>query len=58
MSIWSRWLNGTLERSAARTSPSLQEERILRLADWIEEETAAVKPAKEAAMVADPQKVQ
>ena len=58
MSLWSRWLNSTLERSTARTSPSPQEERILRLADWIEEETAVVKPAKEAVSIADPQKVQ
>jgi hypothetical protein len=38
--------------------PSPQEERILQLADWIEEETDKAAPAKDAALSADVQKVQ
>jgi hypothetical protein len=51
-------LNSTLRRSGTRLRPSVQEERILQLADWIAEETEAAKPAKETVPAADPQQVQ
>jgi len=38
--------------------PSLQEERILQLANWIEEETETAAPAKDAALNSEIQKVQ
>ena len=56
--MWSRWLNITLHRSRARMRPSLQEERILQLADWIEEETEAAEAAKDAALNSELQKFQ
>jgi hypothetical protein len=58
MSVWSRWLNVTLGNTGRRLRPSPQEERILRLAEWIEGDTAQAAPAKAAARPAEPQKVQ
>jgi hypothetical protein len=56
--MWSRWLNDTLLQSGARFRPSVQEERILRLAEWIAYETHTAKAAKDAALTSDTQKIQ
>jgi hypothetical protein len=48
MSAWSQWLNDKLRFAGRATRPSPQEERILQLAEWIEDETVEAKPAKEA----------
>ncbi len=58
MGLWSKWLNGTLEQSPLKRSPSVQEQRILRLAAWIEGETADAPVAKETASRSGPKQVE
>ena len=47
MGVWSKWLNSTLEQSPSRRSPSVQEQRILRLAAWIDGATTDAPAVKE-----------
>ena len=54
MSSWTKWLTDRLQKTGAKTKPSLQEERILRIAEMIRRETEEAPAAKEKADEAPP----